>query len=255
MNYLPLILVAEDVPLNMTLMVALLNQLIPDSEVVEVSNGKQAVHVAERIKVDMIFMDIQMPEMDGLEATRVIRHMEVVHQVEKPVPIIAVTAFTLNKEKEKCFEAGMNDFLTKPIDIDSVYNMLVKHLNETITFEDKVTSIEPVNHKRNDHFDIIALVERTAVEEVVLLGLAKQAATNLGDHMQTLSAAISYNNPQEIKNAAHSIKGIALNLSFTNLAKMAKRLEMLADEEPDKIEKQFQEMTEEASVLKELFKD
>jgi CheY-like chemotaxis protein/HPt (histidine-containing phosphotransfer) domain-containing protein len=252
MKYLPLILVAEDVPLNMTLMVALLNQLIPESEVVQVPNGKQAVHVTERIKVDMIFMDIQMPEMDGLEATRVIRQMEVVNQVDKPVPIIAVTAFTLNKEKERCLEAGMNDFLTKPLEKDSIYRILFKYLHGAMNVAHEAPS-ESFSQKRNDHFDIKALVERTSIEEAILLGLAQQAASNLGDHMKTLSDAISNNNPQHIKNAAHTIKGIALNLDFPNLAYLSKQMEVLADEEPDKIRKHFQDMSEEVTVLKDFF--
>lgn len=254
MKHIPLILVAEDVPFNMTLMVALLNQLIPGSEVVEVPNGRQAVNVAERIKVDMIFMDIQMPIMDGFEATRMIRQIELNHQVDKPVPIIAVTAFTLNKEKERCINAGMNDFLTKPIEKDAIYRMLVKYLNGNIIVGDGITSGKTVSHKRDDHFDIKALVERTSIEEATLLVLAQQAATNLGDHMITLSDAISNNNSQQIKNAAHTIKGIALNLDFTNLAYLSKQMEVLTDEEPDKTRKLFQKMTEEVTVLKELFK-
>jgi CheY-like chemotaxis protein len=254
MKYLPLILVAEDVPLNMMLIVAMLNQLIPDSEIVEVANGKQAVHVAERIKVDMIFMDIQMPEMDGLEATRMIRQMEHNNQVEKPVPIVAVTAFTLNKDKEKCFEAGMDEFLTKPIEKHSIYRMLVKYLNGAIKIEDRITSDEHVSHNQDDHFDLITLAERTLIEETVLLDLAKKAAENLDGHMQTLSDAILQANPQEIKNTSHAIKGIALNLNFTKLANMARYMEVLADEGTEKIKEQFQIMREEVSILKELFK-
>ncbi len=251
MIYSPLILIAEDVPLNMRLMVSILSRLMPEAGIIEVQDGRRALEVVERIKVDLIFMDIQMPQMDGLEATRMIRQMEAVNHVEKPIPIVAVTAFTLNKEKELCFKTGMNDFLSKPLQKESVRRMLFKYLPSPIhSYQEYVRSdrTEPVNH----HFDMRELVERTEVEEPILLELAQKGAANLTDQMQSLFDAIAGNNVKEIRGVAHTIKGIALNLSFTNLAQMAKRIETLLEDNQDQIPTHYQHMVVEVSAIQKL---
>ncbi len=105
------ILIAEDHRINMLLVKSMLNKILPGSELIEAANGKEAVEAFRRTVPDMVFMDIQMPEMNGYEATREIRHAEGLSRV----PIIALTAGTVVGEREKCIEAGMDDYLTKPV--------------------------------------------------------------------------------------------------------------------------------------------
>ncbi len=100
------ILVAEDVVTNQKLAVALLSRLGCEVEIA--TNGREAVRKAYLKSYDMIYMDCQMPELDGYAATREIR------SAGNPVPIIALTASALDGEREKCLDAGMNDLLTKP---------------------------------------------------------------------------------------------------------------------------------------------
>ncbi len=232
-------------------MVSILDRLMPEAGIIEVQDGRQALEVVERIKVDLIFMDIQMPTMDGLEATRLIRQLEAVGHVEKPIPIVAVTAFTLNQEKEKCFKAGMNDFLPKPIQKESVRMILAKYLPAMIhnSCEDSPSGrSESLNH----HFDIRGLVERTEVEETILIELARRGAANLTSQMLSLSDAIAGNKQIQIKGVAHAIKGVALNLSFTNLAKMAKQMETLLEDDQDQIPIHYQHMVAEVSAIQKL---
>ncbi|MFT4632898.1 MAG: CheY-like chemotaxis protein, partial [Crocinitomicaceae bacterium] len=88
-------------------------------------NGKEAVEMMTQRNYDYVFMDVQMPEIDGLEATQLIRLME---DIRQPY-IIAMTANAMDKDKQVCLEIGMNDFIAKPIRLEHVYNVLKKALN------------------------------------------------------------------------------------------------------------------------------
>ena len=105
--------IAEDNPVNNLLATTILRNIFPNAVIMAANNGAEAVAVCDRIMPDIIFMDVQMPEMNGYEATRLIRKNE----GEKKSIIIALTAGAVDSERDKCLEAGMNDFITKPIDI------------------------------------------------------------------------------------------------------------------------------------------
>jgi two-component system, sensor histidine kinase len=111
------ILVAEDNPINQMLMTRVLKKFGLTGDIAE--NGKIALEKLQEKRYDLILMDIQMPEMDGYEATAVIRK-----ELKNNIPIVALTAHSMSREKEKCLEVGMNDFISKPFD--------QKHLYETI---------------------------------------------------------------------------------------------------------------------------
>lgn len=108
------VLIAEDVPLNMLLVKTIIKNNYPEAVIVESQNGEEALKKYLSEHLDLIFMDVQMPLMDGFQATRGIR----IHETKNGghIPIVALTAGALPTEKEKCMEAGMDHFLTKPID-------------------------------------------------------------------------------------------------------------------------------------------
>lgn len=118
------ILIAEDNQVNLALTRIFINELYPNSRIVEAHNGREAVVRYKEEKPDFILMDIQMPELNGLEATKLIRGLE--EHIE--IPIIALTAGSLPGEKEKCLAAGMTDFLAKPLLKKTLGNMLKKWL-------------------------------------------------------------------------------------------------------------------------------
>jgi CheY-like chemotaxis protein len=91
-----------------------------------VVNGKEAVEAVKHQHYDVVLMDVQMPDMDGYTATRIIRGEKLKHQ---PI-IIATTAFALKGDREKCLEAGMDDYISKPIDVETFYTMLEDYLVE-----------------------------------------------------------------------------------------------------------------------------
>ena len=119
------ILLAEDVALNREIVLTLLEPTLLEIDCAE--NGKEAVQMfcESPEKYDMIFMDIQMPEMDGYAATQSIRSLET--ERAKTVPIIAITANVFREDIEKCAEAGMDGHIGKPIDLDEVMTILSKY--------------------------------------------------------------------------------------------------------------------------------
>lgn len=116
------IMIAEDNKINMLLIKTIIKNIFSEATIFEVYNGKDAVEQFENIHPDIIFMDIQMPVMNGYEATKAIRSLE----SGKKIPIIAVTAGVEKEEKIKCMEAGMNDHISKPIMKGAIEETIVK---------------------------------------------------------------------------------------------------------------------------------
>lgn len=122
----PVILIAEDIAINMKLVKALIRNFLSNVTLLEAANGRQAVEIFTSEKPDLIFMDIQMPEMDGLEATRTIRAME--EGSAARTPVVALTAGVLKEEKEKAVESGVDHFLSKPIDPKQLQETIIRYL-------------------------------------------------------------------------------------------------------------------------------
>jgi len=122
------ILVAEDQIINMKIITQLLQK--KGWEVIAAENGKIAVELFEQNQstIDIILMDVQMPEMDGFMATECIRNIE--QQSGKHTPILAMTAFAMKGDKEKCLEAGMDYYISKPINPSNLYEVIENYINE-----------------------------------------------------------------------------------------------------------------------------
>ena len=120
-----IILVAEDNNINMKMLKNMLKR--HGCNVVEAINGKIAVEKFQTENINIILMDIHMPEMDGIEATKRIRELEQTNTgTQKHIPIIAVTADVLAEDRQTCIESGMDDFLSKPIDFTKLYAIIDK---------------------------------------------------------------------------------------------------------------------------------
>ena len=114
------ILVVEDDPTSRTLVSKVLMQ--NGHSVATAANGVEALEKVERLPFDVILMDIQMPRMDGIEATGRIRQRE--SRTGGRVPIVALTAHAMKGDRERCLESGMDDYISKPVDMDQLLAML-----------------------------------------------------------------------------------------------------------------------------------
>lgn len=124
------ILVAEDNPVNIKVVQHFLNQMGQEVEFAE--NGIVAVDKYKTGKYDLILMDINMPEMDGYEATRIIREIETNNGKKKKIKIIAMTANAMTGDREKCVDAGMDDYLPKPFRPNDIKRILSENINQNI---------------------------------------------------------------------------------------------------------------------------
>ncbi|MCH8487769.1 MAG: response regulator [Candidatus Cyclonatronum sp.] len=114
------VLIAEDNMMNMRMITATMRRFFPNIRVIEAVNGAQAVQLTEKLNPDLILMDIQMPEIDGNEAAKIIRRNESEKGRVNGVPIVALTAGALKEDQTKAVEAGMDAFLTKPVDTNKL---------------------------------------------------------------------------------------------------------------------------------------
>ena len=120
------ILVAEDDAINIVFYIRFLTKL--GHKVTVAHNGEEAFHFSELINYDVILMDINMPYLDGYAATAIIREKE--KKLGTTIPIIALTAYALNGDKEKCLQAGMNDYISKPINLRKAVNLIQQYVTQ-----------------------------------------------------------------------------------------------------------------------------
>ena len=189
------VLLVEDNPDNQNLIGRLIQSVGATVEVA--GNGLQAIDMAMAHVFDLILMDVQMPEMGGLEATRVIR------QSGFTGPIIALTAGTLKEDVQKCLDAGCDQFLSKPIDIDAFYKVLDQYLcnEESVVYEDQPPLAFDVNE------------------------FAEEFVASLPSLRNNLAILITERDRAGLKECLHDLKGMGATFGFTDLSTIAGSIE------------------------------
>ncbi len=242
------ILIVEDVELNMILAKTIIKQIIPNVEILEAKNGKIAVDIASTHNISLILMDVQMPEMNGLEATIKIREIERSKGIK--TPIIALSAGVVKGEKEKCFEAGMDAFLPKPISVNELTEVFEQYLSKSEDSNDEFIDLSEINI--NEHFNKDSLFTKLGRDQKLFDEIMTSARIDIQKDIDEIIKNCKESNIEEIKNLAHSIKGVALTLSFDLMGSLAKELEMAAaaDSDSDIIKEKTNSLVKEWNIIK-----
>ncbi len=215
------ILVAEDHAVNQMLFKTILKNL--GHEVDIANNGLEAVAAVKSKNYDIIFMDVQMPEMNGYEATIEIRKLGI------KTPIVAVTASAIKGEKDKCISVGMTDFLTKPFKKKDLVPVLGKWLNSVIQPESSMIKSEKIIKENEvDVFDFEQAVEVFMGKKNIVINLLKGFIDKVEDQIQNMYKNFEAGDFDALRQDAHSIKGGSSNLYINLLSSAAKNLEAAA---------------------------
>jgi CheY-like chemotaxis protein len=206
------ILVAEDNPVNQRLAVSLLEK--EGHSVVVAANGPEAVEMFRAEPFDVVLMDVQMPDMNGLEATAAIREIE--RSSGDHTPIVAMTAFALKGDRDRCIEAGMDGYVAKPIRAGELFEVLSN------VSEHKINGRAPVEALNGD--DIIAHFQgdHALVQEIVDLFLE-----DYPKRLSEIAEAIDLGDPRLLERAAHTIKGTVSHFNAAAATEVAARLEAI----------------------------
>lgn len=213
------VLLADDNPVNMALNQKMMSILTPNANLVEVINGAEALQQCREKVFDLILMDVQMPIMDGIEATKQIRKLP---QYSK-VPIIGVTAGNVLGEKEKCMDAGMTDFLPKPLRQLDLLNMLKKHFNPD-------GDQEPAEvMKTDDYLDMEMLREQIGDDEDFKIFFLHLVIQELSESLKKLQELGEEKNPEMAKAFLHKLKGTSGTAGLFRLSEKAMEWEKIVD--------------------------
>ena len=232
------VLVAEDNPVNQEVARVMLASFGVQVDIAE--NGREAVSVVQQVTYDLILMDMQMPEMDGLEATRKIRQMQSAGALSSALPIIALTANTMDGDLETCLQAGMDAYLSKPFSIAQLYESLTPWLNAPceenssgIAEQESGNALDSITNEAQQATEV---VDPSALEKIAALSpgkseslVAKVTQLFLASLEDSLSLLAEQPHPPEsLRGLAHSLKSSSANVGAHRLAALCKQLEQAA---------------------------
>jgi CheY-like chemotaxis protein len=219
------ILVAEDNPVNQLLATRLLEKR--HHQLTVVGNGLEVLGALERHRdkgFDLILMDVQMPEMNGFEATRIIRERE--RTQGGHVPIIAMTAHAMKGDRERCVAAGMDGYVAKPIQVQEFYAVIAEVVGQTSTAKRAMESKEEEQHI----LDKATALANLGGDERVLAEVAHMFLVECSRLMSQVREAIHRNNALALEHVAHTIKGSVGTFAAQKAYETARRLEELGRE-------------------------
>jgi CheY-like chemotaxis protein len=204
------VLLAEDNAVNQRLAASLLERR--GHRVTIASNGREALDALERGRFDVVLMDVQMPQMGGFEATAAIRERE--RETGEHIPIVAMTAHAMKGDRERCLQAGMDEYLTKPLD-----SRLLCALVESLAAGEG----EPASGALLSVSDEV--LARVGGDRQLLAEISKLFVDDAPLHLQRIRQAIDARDGDALRRAAHGLKGAAANFDAAGVVTAARTLE------------------------------
>ncbi len=212
------VLLVDDNPVNMVLNKRMMELLVPNARMTEAVNGLEAYEACKKISFSMIMMDVQMPVMDGIQATKEIRKLPDYAKV----PIIGVTAGNVLGEKEKCIECGMDDFLAKPLRQAQLEEILRKYLLNNSEAENSDLILD-------NHIDMAVLNEQTGEDEDFRTMFLNLLIQQLNQAEQDIDNATKVRNAAEVAVILHKLRGTAGIAGLFKLSELTVMWEKQAD--------------------------
>jgi signal transduction histidine kinase/CheY-like chemotaxis protein len=210
------ILLAEDNQVNQMVAVRLLQKM--GHTVMEVANGREAVLTSEGQEFDLVLMDVQMPEMDGIEATRVIREREVA--THKHIPIIAMTAHAMKGDRERCLTAGMDGYIAKPIRPEELHAGIKP-------FFRRPDPVKPPAPSEEECIDWPGAWANLEGDRDLMIELAHLFLGDLPQQMEAIRHAVENVQDHNLEHLAHRLKGSVGNFAAKPAFEAAFRLEKI----------------------------
>jgi PAS domain S-box-containing protein len=243
------ILLAEDNEINQKVASATLDRLGYRVDIVD--NGKQAVQALEKTQYDIVFMDCQMPEMDGFQATRQIRSPKS-KVIDHNIPVIALTAHATRGDEDKCIKAGMNDYMAKPFQPQLLADILKKWLPEHgICSQDNVP-VPEMEQPKTKILDWISFLDRVMGDEELARDIFNEFLNAVPERIEKIHKAIDNGDIMAAKREAHTLKGSSANVGAMDLQDTAYQIEISAnDEDLTKLTSLVPELEEQFIILKE----
>ena len=236
-----LVLIAEDNPANMFLAKTMVKRIMPHARIVEAKNGIEAVTLCQQNCPDLVFMDIQMPEMNGYDAAKTIRQF-----VEgNTVPIVALTAGNVKGEKERCLAAGMDDFISKPFIEETIRQVLNKYLNIAAN----LAFTSEVSVSKNQHFDLEKVKEVYLSDESFITEFLVLIKHTLTSGLSDLKRAYEKEDLGAINSIGHKIKGAASSAYLAQVTNIAQQLEDASNFEKDQLLDLINQMENEMEIV------
>jgi CheY-like chemotaxis protein len=231
------VMICDDNALNQKVAHRLVMQMGYKSDIA--ANGRLALDAIDRQIYDLIFMDVQMPEMDGLEATRHIRERQkdrAKHpNYKSPIIIIAMTANAMQGDREKCLAAGMDDYLSKPVRPEDV-RKIVERWGAVIHSTSEVAPALPQVPTANSDVSMEAIVDIPRLMDLTdgttesLRELVNLYLTQTSGQMEQLATAAAANDAKEIRRVAHSCAGASATCGILRIVPILRELERQGDE-------------------------
>jgi len=239
------ILLAEDNLINQKLAVRILEKR--GWEVTVVGNGREAVEAVEREGFNLVLMDVRMPEVDGLEATKRIRAREA--ETGCRVPIIAMTAHAMSGDREHCLGIGMDGYISKPINRQELFEVI-----ESVVATAPAAPPEPAGSSSATSIDCAEFLERVGGDEGILKEIAAISVQSLPGMVDEVRKACAGSSPEALEETAHSLKSAIGNVGARTAHGLAYELEKLGhDGRLDAAPEVFQKLEAEVDqVMREL---